>query len=203
MTVATMYGPVQEKCGGGAVPRTKTTRAGWVDAGLRVLADRGIDAVRIELLARELDVTKGGFYGHFADRGAFLDELLDTWEHEVIDEVVQRVEASADVDPRDRLRTLIGAISDPVTPATGVDTELAIRDWARRDGRAAAVLERVDGVRTGCLREIFRGFCSPEEAEARTVIAVSVRLAGEVMSFGHGPYGSAEAVDLVIARLLV
>ena len=93
-------------------------------------------------------------------------------------------------------------ITSPVTPATRIDTELAIRDWARRDDRAAVVVERVDVVRTGYLREIFLGFCPPEEAEARTVIAVSVRLASEVMSFGHGPYGAGEVADLVMARLL-
>lgn len=184
------------------MPRTKTTREAWVDAGLRVLADRGVDAVRVEALARDLDVTKGGFYGHFSGRGAYLEELLETWEREVADVVVQRVESSAGADPRDRLRALVGAITDPVTPATRIDTELAIRDWARRDGAAEAVVHRVDEVRTGYLREIFLGFCSPEEAEARTVVAVSVRLAGEVMSFGHGPFESDAAVDLVVARLL-
>lgn len=182
--------------------RTKTTRAAWVDAGLRVLADRGVDAVRVEALARDLDVTKGGFYGHFSGRDAYLEEVLGTWEREITDVVMQRVEASAAADPRDRLRTLVGAITSPATPATRIDTELAIRDWARRDDRAAAVVERVDVVRTGYLREIFLGFCSPEEAEARTVIAVSVRLASEVMAFGHGPYGSGEVADLVMARLL-
>lgn len=184
------------------MPRTKTTLAAWVDAGLGVLADDGVDAVRIEALARRLDVTKGGFYGHFAGREAFLAELLAAWERAVTDAVKDRVEAAPDTGPRDRLRVLIEAIADPVTPATRIDTELAIRDWARRDVGAAAVVDRVDGVRTGYLREIFLGFCSPEEAEARTVIAVSVRLASAVMSFGHGPFGAAEAVDLVTARLL-
>lgn len=184
------------------MPRTKTARGEWVEAGLRVLAEQGVDAVRIEALARALDVTKGGFYGHFAGRAAFLGELLATWEREVTDVVMQRVDSSAGADPRDRLRVLVAAITDPTSPATRIDTELAIRDWARRDDRAAAVVERVDVVRTGYLREIFLGFCSPEEAEARTVIAVSVRLAGEVMSFEHGPYASDEAIDLVMDRLL-
>lgn len=183
------------------MPRTKTTRAAWIDAGLRVLADRGVDAVRVEALARDLDVTKGGFYGHFAGRSPFLDELLETWGREVTDVVLQRMEGAAGPDPRDRLRALMEVIH-PSTAATRLDTELAIRDWARRDADVAAVVGRVDAVRTGYLREIFLGFCSPEEAEVRTVIAVSVRLASQVMSFGHGPFGSAEVADLVRSRLL-
>jgi AcrR family transcriptional regulator len=48
-----------------------------VEEGLRALGDGGLDAVRIEPLAQALGVTKGGFYWHFADRGALLDEVLD------------------------------------------------------------------------------------------------------------------------------
>ena len=54
--------------------------AGWIDEGLRALAGGGPDAVRIEPLAQALGVTKGGFYWHFDDRRALLDEMLDAWE---------------------------------------------------------------------------------------------------------------------------
>jgi hypothetical protein len=36
--------------------------------------------VQVEVLARPLGVTKGGFYGHFADRNALLGEMLDAWD---------------------------------------------------------------------------------------------------------------------------
>src|SRR5918994_2928776 len=76
----------------GVAPPTRTPRAGWIDAGLRALAAGGPDAVRIEPLARELGVTRGGFYGHFKSRAAFLDALLDTWERRSTEEVLERVE---------------------------------------------------------------------------------------------------------------
>ena len=59
--------------------RTRTPRASWIEEGLRALAAGGPDAVRIELLAQALGVSKGGFYWHFDDRSALLDEMLDTW----------------------------------------------------------------------------------------------------------------------------
>src|SRR5258707_14726159 len=71
---------------------TRTPRRRWIKAGLRALAAGGPDAVRVEALAQALGVTKGGFYGHFADRDALLDEMLDTWERMSTDEVVERVE---------------------------------------------------------------------------------------------------------------
>jgi AcrR family transcriptional regulator len=61
-------------------PPTRTPRSQWIEAGLRALAAGGPDGVRIEPLAQALGVTRGGFYWHFDDRRALLDEMLDTWE---------------------------------------------------------------------------------------------------------------------------
>src|ERR1035438_1564224 len=71
---------------------TRTPRSRWIEEGLRALAAGGPDAVRVEALAQALGVTKGGFYGHFANRNALLDEMLDTWERMSTDEVLERVE---------------------------------------------------------------------------------------------------------------
>ena len=73
---------------------TRTPRHAWVDAALRAFADGGPEAVRVEPLAKALGVTRGGFYWHFADRAALLDELLDTWERRSTDEVLERVESA-------------------------------------------------------------------------------------------------------------
>ena len=84
---------------------TRTPRTRWIDEGLTALGSGGPDAVRIERLAQALGVTKGGFYGYFADRDALLEEMLDTWERVVIDEAIERVEAGGG-DARAKLRRL-------------------------------------------------------------------------------------------------
>ena len=73
-------------------PPTRTPRTKWIDEGLRALAAGGPDAVRIEALAKSLGVSKGGFYGHFQDRKALLDAMLDTWERRTTDDVLARIE---------------------------------------------------------------------------------------------------------------
>ena len=83
----------------------RTPRTAWIDAGLRALSAGGPDAVRVEPLARMLGVTKGGFYWHFDDRDGLLDAMLDTWEHMVIDDVIDRVEGDGG-DARAKLRRL-------------------------------------------------------------------------------------------------
>src|SRR5215467_814512 len=82
---------------------TRTPRSRWIEEGLRALAAGGPDAVRVEALAQALGVTKGGFYGHFADRNAMPEEMLGTWERKAIDEVLERVERQGG-DGRARLR---------------------------------------------------------------------------------------------------
>src|ERR1700704_6550813 len=129
---------------------TRTPRSRWVEEGLRALAAGGPDAVRVEVLAQALGVTKGGFYGHFADRNALLGEMLDTWERMSIDDVLERVERQGG-DVRARLR-LAGALtfSSELLPV-----DLAIRDWARRDQEVAGRLRRVDSRRMDYLRSLF------------------------------------------------
>src|SRR6478752_368690 len=73
----------------------RTPRTVWIDAGLRALAAGGPDAVRIDVLAQQLGVTRGGFYWHFGSREAFLEELLDEWERRCTDEAMERVEVQA------------------------------------------------------------------------------------------------------------
>ncbi|MFD0637693.1 TetR/AcrR family transcriptional regulator [Catenulispora yoronensis] len=90
-----------------AAPRTP--RHAWVEQGLRTLAEGGPEAVRIEVLAKALGVTKGGFYGYFADRDALLAEMLEVWERAVTEAVIDEVEAGGGAahDRLARLRRLV------------------------------------------------------------------------------------------------
>src|SRR3954447_9238311 len=83
----------------------RTPRSSWIEQGLRALGVGGPDAVRIESLAQTLGVTKGGFYWHFDDRPALLEEMLDTWERVVTDDVIARVETGRG-DAQAKLRRL-------------------------------------------------------------------------------------------------
>jgi AcrR family transcriptional regulator len=154
--------------------RVRTPRSRWIEQGLALLATGGPDAVRVEVLAAGLGVTKGGFYGQFADRGELLDAMLDTWERESVDDVAEHVDEDAGVRARIAgagLRTF----GDRLRPI-----DLAVRDWARRDPAVAARLRRVDDRRMAFLREQFAAICPDEvEAEARSVLAFC-------LAIGHG-----------------
>ncbi len=180
------------------MPPVRTPANAWVDAGLRVLADGGPDAVRIEPLARSLGVTRGGFYGHFHDRAALLEAMLDRWERAATDEVREQVERRGG-DPATKMRRA-GALtfSDELLPI-----DLAIRDWARHDPSVAARLKRVDNQRMEYLRELFGELCVDEdEVEGRAVLAFSLAIGYHFIAADHGARDRGDAVELAVRQLL-
>ncbi|MEU2154562.1 TetR/AcrR family transcriptional regulator [Streptomyces sp. NPDC019396] len=180
----------------------RTPRGKWIEEGLRALSAGGPEAVRIEPLAQSLGVSKGGFYGYFRNRAALLAEILDTWEREVTENVIEQVESGGgDARTRlDRLFTIVGAGENIMTAATA---ELAIRDWARRDEAVAERLRRVDNRRMEYMRSLYRCICSDEdEVEVRCLITFSLRIGNDLITADHGTRDRAEVMALTRKWLL-
>ncbi|MET7279869.1 TetR/AcrR family transcriptional regulator [Kribbella sp. NPDC005582] len=185
--------------GGGPIPATaRTPRARWVEAGLTALARGGPDAVRIEALATELGVTKGGFYGYFDGRNALLDEMLDEWERRCTHEVLQHVEAAGG-DPATRIRR-----AGQLTFSEDVhQIDLAVRAWARHDEAVADRLRRIDTERMDFLRTMFSSFVSdPDEVEARSILAFTLAIGRHFIAFDHPGRTRTETVQLAGEYLL-
>ncbi|MFP5354956.1 MAG: TetR family transcriptional regulator [Gemmatimonadota bacterium] len=60
-------------------PTPSVSRDQWLEAAVAALAEGGVAAVRVEVLAARLGVTKGSFHWHFRDRAALLEGLLALW----------------------------------------------------------------------------------------------------------------------------
>jgi AcrR family transcriptional regulator len=176
----------------------RTPRGRWIEEGLRSLASGGPDAVRVEPLARTLGVTKGGFYWHFKDRRALLDEMLDAWERVAVDEVIERVESEGG-DARTRLRGLFALAS---SRGDVLPIDLAVRDWGRREKVVAKRLRRVDNRRMDYMRSLFGDFCpDEEEVEVRCTVAFSLWIGNHFMAVDHGERSRADVLALVLKRL--
>jgi AcrR family transcriptional regulator len=164
---------------------------------MRALAAGGPDAVRIEPLARALGVTKGGFYWHFADREALLAEMLDTWERLGVDAVMERVEAGGG-DARAKLWRLF-----EITSGGGVATDLAFRDWARRDPAVAKRLRRIDNRRMAYMRSLFGAFCADaDDVEARCLLGFSLWIGNHFIAAGHRGRSRTHVLKAAHRRLL-
>jgi len=177
---------------------TRTPRRSWIEEGLRTLAVGGPDAVRIEPLARALGVTRGGFYWHFADRRALLEEMLDAWERLVVDEVIERVEGEGG-DARAKLRRLSALAASSDEP---LRIDLAVRDWARREQTVAERLRRIDNRRMEYLRSLFGSFCPDEDdVEARCMVFYSLWIGNHFIAADHGARRRADVLKQALRRL--
>jgi AcrR family transcriptional regulator len=177
----------------------RAPRASWIEEGLRALAAGGPDAVRIEKLARTLGVTKGAFYWQFDDRRALLEEMLDAWETAGVDAVIELLESEGG-DARAKLRRLfaLGTSSD-----LGMEIELAIRDWARRDKAVARRLRRVDKRRFEYMRSLFGEFCRDEDDVAgRPLLFASLGIGTHFIDPEVSGRSRAEAHEMALRRLL-
>lgn len=151
-------------------PRTKkrTGKADWFQAALQVLGDEGVSGVRVERLARDLGVTKGGFYWHFMDRQDLLMQLLDYWAHEYTAVVTENVELRM-LDPKTRLLRIAEIVLEH--DLGGFD--LSFWAWAADDREVARRVAGVVRARLEYVEEAFAelGF-EGDELEMRTRLFV-------------------------------
>jgi AcrR family transcriptional regulator len=156
---------------------SKLGRQDWLEIGIQTLVERGIDAVRIDPLAKLLNVTRGSFYWHFKNRDDLLAEILQEWEARNTQSVIEQIEG-LNSPPSAKLLSLfeIAAEDDD-------RLEKAVRVWSVNDARAAEVIDRIDRQRLEYLQNLFLqlGF-SEIDAKVRAQIVYSVRLGWFMMA---------------------
>lgn len=167
----------------------------WINAALRVLAEHGIDAVRVESLAKTLSVTKGSFYWHFADRPALLEAMLNAWKARATHDIIALVETQGG-DARARLLTL----GRTVFSADG-RLDRQIRVWAANDWKARAAQDEIDAGRMAYVVALFENMgLAPEHAKARALFIYNA-LIGQ---FAIGTPGRLDGEQLtIVLNLLV
>jgi AcrR family transcriptional regulator len=148
-------------------PEPKLGRQDWIKTGLSVLAKSGVDAVRVEPLAKRMNVTKGSFYWHFKDRNDLLEALVAEWVEIDTNSIIEQVNR-LNADPKTKLLRLFElAIADdgPTPELANGSIEIAIRAWATNEPKIASVLAQVDRQRLDYTQNLFLaiGF---SEAEA-------------------------------------
>jgi AcrR family transcriptional regulator len=171
----------------------------WVAGGLVALARGGVEAVRVEPLARALGVTKGSFYWHFRDRRALLDAVLARWEEVATLAIIEELEAGGGSAGR-RLERLVGRTAlHPLAPAL----EQAVRAWAAADARARRVLARVDRRRQAYVRGLLREHGLPPGTAAVRAHLLYLALVGEFARVSHRGAPAGAAAWRELSRLLL
>jgi AcrR family transcriptional regulator len=154
-----------------ASARTRLGRSEWIAAAVEILGREGVDAVRVEVLAKRLGVTKGSFYHHFTDRDELLRAVLDLWHERATSHVIELCHQHSR-RPEERLRRLLELVIERRRPFGFFD--VGVREWARKDRRAQSMLESVDAERLAHIAERLLALgCEPQEAETRAHLIYS------------------------------
>jgi AcrR family transcriptional regulator len=166
----------------GSEPRGSLSPADWINLAIERLVDHGIDAVRVDDLARRLSVTRGSFYWHFKDRDDLLKSVLKTWRDAATEQIIQRFD-TRHPDPRVLIKDLISLPFRGDRASRAANTELAIRAWARRDPMARQAVDEVDERRISYHAQVFSalGFPIPE-ARSRAFVLYAYEVAESLLS---------------------
>ncbi len=154
--------------------KSRLTVDDWLQAGYAILAEEGLNALKIDRLCARLGVTKGSFYWHFADTGAYRRALIESWA-QLRDQDRRDIEHIRDIPPRERLSQMMASLVRPRLWTL----ERAMREWARSDETVAAAVRSADRRLLNVVRQAFcdYGFDADEaELRARTTFAAGIGL---------------------------
>ena len=149
--------------------RAMLDRDAWVKGAIAILAEHGADGLRVEVLAKRLGVTKGSFYWHFKDRRDLLNAVLEFWKEGRIRDIRKQTQAEPGGEVAALLHTI--EVYSSARNRKGISIEAAVRDWARRDAQAVAVVEEVDAERLTCACRLFLA-CGLGTEEALSLIHI-------------------------------
>ncbi len=124
----------------------------WLSAGLDLLAEEGLAAVKVEPLCARLGVTKGSFYWHFEDLRSFHVALGERWSRDRNEAKAIFEEKAAGLEPIDRIRIMMMGLVEPRQQSL----ERAIREWAVSDKTVRARVAEFDHWGFQTIHKAFR-----------------------------------------------
>lgn len=140
-------------------------KADWIDAGWLIMATKGVEAVKVEVLASQLQVSKGSFYWHFQNRRELLEAILLRWEEETQWFIQESQQATT---PKQRLQKLFHLIEESCQKP---DPESAILFWANKDPEVGKRVRELETKRLNFLTELLTDYGFAErEAKRRAEI---------------------------------
>ena len=124
----------------------------WLEVAHDTLVESGVDAVRIQPLAKRLNIARTSFYWHFKDRDTLLAALADRWAVRTTAGLVAACAAYAE-SKAEAMLNVISCFLD----AAAFDSrlEFALRSWALQDATSLARLNTEDSARIDALIALY------------------------------------------------
>lgn len=178
--------------------RSTLSAADWEQAAVELIAEKGVQAVAIEPLARRMGITKGSFYWHFPNRESLLEQALQRWEEHDSRNLSKSL---GEIDqPRDRLISFFRRVGKEKLTHEVYSALCA----AAGHPQVEPVLERVANRRMAHLSAAFREMGMPEgQANSQARLTYSVYLGFLQLQRQHQtPNLSSEEFDAYIEHVI-
>ncbi len=135
----------------------------WFAKALETLRTDGFEAVKIDRLAKQLGISRSGFYYHFKDRQDLLQHLLDYWANEYTAIITDSLDIKK-LAAEKRLFITMKMVKDKKL----AQYDLAMTGWAKVDPLVNEIVQKIVTMRLDFVRKIFKelGF-SGDELEMR------------------------------------
>ena len=171
---------------------SRTSKQDWLDLAIRTLIEDGIDQVKIQVMARKLDVSRSSFYWFFESLGDLHEQLLQNWLRSNTDPVVDHALRPAPGINRAILNVFQCWIDDRLFDP---QLDIAVRIWARRDPSIRAVVDEADKRRIEAITAMYQRYGYDEE---NAFIRARVLY---FMQIGHYTLDVDEALDVRVSHV--
>lgn len=165
---------------------------GWLDAAYELLLNAGVDAVKIQPLAKKLKLSRTSFYWFFTDREELLAALVARWREKNTGNLVKRSEAYADTIAEATLNVFDCWLDRSLFDS---QLEFAVRSWALQSPEVAVEVRQADERRLEAMRRMFvrHGFKEiSADVRARTMYLTQI---------GYISMQAAESLAMRLARI--
>jgi AcrR family transcriptional regulator len=115
----------------------RLTDRDWIDFALATLAHEGFDALKADVLARKLGVSRGSFYWHFRNLDTFHARVIEHWKETATEAII------ADLGRYDSAEERFKALLRRAFGHNAV-LEIRMRAWADNNADAARALSDMD-----------------------------------------------------------
>lgn len=147
---------------------------GWLEAAYQTLLESGVDSVKIQPLAKKLNLSRTSFYWFFKDREELLDALIARWRDKNTGGIVKQSEAYAESLAEAMLNVFDCWLNKDLFDSR---FEFAVRSWALQSEELLAEIHEADRQRMEALKRMFIRFGVSEnsaDVRARTTYLVQI-----------------------------
>ncbi len=134
------------------MPKIIATKEDWIVLGYKQFADKGIDGLIVERMAKKLRVNKSSFYWHFTNKQAFVQAIIQYWEMLSTSKIIEQVnKASSPMNQFEKLIELSFLKDDEI------DFFFYLKKYAQGNPPLTDTITRLDQQRIQFTADLLQG----------------------------------------------